>query len=150
MTANFNLMDMMEKRNRSRFSQKTIFITIENYLDIFRAVEDIFTSVSMTSKMISDSKSSLDIFYESLFSEEYDKFVLLIMKYAELGLGIKEILTKIRYIITLIYKRIQDNEDEDLYTTHFNLQRIIQNVIEEYIKEESKGSYLVLLKSNSN
>ena len=41
-TANFNIMDIMEKRVRSRFSQKTIYLTLPNEDDFFYYLEDLF------------------------------------------------------------------------------------------------------------
>ncbi len=51
-TANFNIMDMMEKRVRSRFSQKTIYLTLPNEDDFFYYLEDLFYSSSKNNNVI--------------------------------------------------------------------------------------------------
>ncbi len=158
MTSNFNLTDMMEKRIRSRFSQKTIFIRIPDGNSIIGILEDIFYN---TSKSIDiESKSSLQIFYKILLTtnklEEEEKnskdklnfnLILLIQKYVNLGISIKEIITKLKYILTMILMNIKKIQDKDVFNFSTKIKEIVDVVITEYVTEENNGSYFNLLKS---
>ena len=132
LTANFNLMDMMEKRNRSRFSQKTICVTIDDLYD-----------------PIPKSKTSLDIFYSYIYEDSFPDFLLLIMKYVDMGLGIKEILTKIKLIFTLILIELNKIDEDTLFILKEDLKMVIQAVVQKFEEEEKLGSYFTLLKSRN-
>jgi hypothetical protein len=136
-TFNFNLMDMMEKRIRSRFSQKTVFITIDDNGGFFVALENILKKFNELYD-ITEKQFDFNYLFECLICEENDKFVLIMNKYIEMGVGIKEIITKFRYILTLVVLALNNNN---------NLKDTINEVLSEYEKEENTDSYLNLLKS---
>jgi len=50
-TSNFNIMDLMEKRVRSRFSQKTINIQLREHELLFFALQDYFYTMSKKNKL---------------------------------------------------------------------------------------------------
>jgi len=147
LTANFNLMDMMEKRNRSRFSQKTICVTINDFYDLVRGVEKVIEYVSL--ELAPKSKTSLDIFYSYLLEDSFPDFLLLIMKYVDMGLGIKEILTKIKLIFTLILIELNKVDEDTLFILKEDLKIVIHEVVRKYEEEEKLGSYFTLLKSKN-
>lgn len=136
-TFNFNLMDMMEKRIRSRFSQKTIFITIDDNSRFVSAIENILTRFNG----LYDVKDKIFDFYpllEALISDYNEKFVLTIYKYMDMGVSFKEIITKFRYILTLVVLGLNKNNE---------LKETIHDVLVEFEKEENSDSYLNLLRS---
>lgn len=51
-TSNFNIMDLMEKRVRSRFSQKTININLKEEESFFYALEDFFYEINDKNKSL--------------------------------------------------------------------------------------------------
>jgi hypothetical protein len=136
-TFNFNLMDMMEKRIRSRFSQKTVFITIDENSGFFGAMENILKEFNSLYN-VTEKEFDFTHLLECLICEVNFKFVLIMNKYIEMGVGIKEIITKFRYILTLVVLGLNKNN---------SLQKTINEVLEEYEKEENTDSYLNLLKS---
>jgi hypothetical protein len=157
-TANFNLMEMMEKRIRSRFSQKTIFISIDNYECLFKALDKIFrySNATNSANNINSKKSKKDvvkislkpdikeIFYDELLQTEL--FVKMLTKYIDMGLSIKEIITKIKYILCLISIELSKANNVDLGIDN-NLGKLIYKVMNDFYNEENKDSYLNLLKS---
>jgi hypothetical protein len=163
MTSNFNLTDLMEKRIRSRFSQKTIFVRIQDEFIIVEILQDFFNNY--TKSIDIESKTSLQIFFKTLLTtnkiDESDRdkgatsdklnfnLILLIQKYIYLGSSIKEIITKLKYILTMIMMNINKIQDKDRDVFNFSniLAEIIDAVITEYVTEEMNGSYFNLLKS---
>jgi hypothetical protein len=146
-TNNFNFLELMEKRVRSRFSQKTVFLTLDSYENVFNALDRIFrTTNSVTVKKSKKGNAQLqpdirEIFYDNLLQTEI--FVKVITKYIDLGLGIREIITKIKYILTLITLELNKFTPKD----QESLFQLLIKVLSQYHVEESKDSYLNLLKS---
>lgn len=149
-----NLIDSMEKRNRSRFSQKTSFIRIKNSKRIYETLAKLFhenTSIQFTEV----SRSSMQIFFELLMTssdssskkKNEEKFVEMIDNYINLGKGVNEILTKIKYMICLITLKLTHNEDRVAINTKEKLSEIILSVLIELEDEELNGAYFTLLKS---
>jgi len=149
MTSNFNLTDLMEKRIRSRFSQKTIFIKISDRFSILSPLENIFSS---------KTKVSLQIFYNIFLSLNQKEngndgdlkynILIIIDKYVNLGMNIKEIIVRLKYIISMILMKLTNYnniEQENMDT----LRKIMNDVIREYIDTELTGSYYNLLKSKN-
>ena len=69
-TSHYNLTDLMEKRNRSRFSQKTIYPNIKSYEKIFIMIEQILTNFpfqNLNSKVNSNSITSMINFSKRRF-----------------------------------------------------------------------------------
>jgi hypothetical protein len=136
-TFNFNLMDMMEKRIRSRFSQKTMFISINESNDFFAALENILVQFNTLYKVTEKQFDFSNLLMNLITCE---RFVIVMNKYIEMGLGIKEIITKLRYILTLVVLELDKGK---------GLTNTVQDVLLEYEKEEMTDSYLNLLKSNT-
>jgi hypothetical protein len=134
-TFNFNLMDMMEKRIRSRFSQKTMFISIKEKDDFFAALENILVQFNTLYKVI-EKPFNFSPLLDSLIG--CATFVIVMNKYIEMGVGIKEIITKLRYILTLVVLELDKRK---------GLAATVEDVLVEYEKEEKTDSYLNLLKS---
>lgn len=143
MTNNFNLMDLMEKRIRSRFSQKTIYINIESFENLIFGIEKLFgvddNSLTNNSKFL---------FFDFLISNE--DFIKAFKKYFDMGMGVKEILTKVKYILAVINLEISKEKTKEIFTFEEKLKKMINNCVEKYLKEDSNGSYYTLLKSINN
>jgi hypothetical protein len=152
-----NLIDMMEKRNRSRFSQKTNFIRIKDSKSLIEPLCDHFLTLSDNQNNFDEySKNSFHIFLETLFCidcrekssfEINGNFILFIENLINLGKSFKEILTKIKYIMAMLTMNIDQYEDGGQIITKNILSKIIKNFIVEFESEETDGSYLNLLKS---
>jgi hypothetical protein len=144
LTANYNLMDMMEKRNRSRFSQKTISINIEDSIGTLRGIIKLFKNVA--DDLSYESKHPINLVLSSMTQENFPSFFSIFKKYIDIGLGIKEIITKIKLIFTLISIEMNKLEDDDIIPLNLVII-IIQGVINKFEEEEKMGSYINLLKS---
>ncbi len=136
-TYNFNLMDMMEKRIRSRFSQKTMFISIDDNQYFYKAMYNILLDFNRLYK-ITEKNFDFTELHEALISPECERFLVVINRYMDMGVGIKEIVTKFRYILTLIVLGLNKN---------MPLKQTIKEVLIEYENEENSDSYINLLKS---
>ena len=163
MTSNFNLMDLMEKRIRSRFSQKTIFIRIQDESIIVKVLQEFFNNYNNSIHL--ESKTSLQNFFITFLSTnkinesinnigvKSDKLnfniIVLIQKYIFLGSSIKEIITKLKYILTMIMMNINkiQEKEKDIFNNTTDFAEIIDSVITEYVTDEMNGSYFNLLKS---
>ena len=149
-TSNYNLTDLMEKRIRSRFSQKTICPNIKKFDNIMLVIEQLFTNFpfQFSNNILNNSFFPIiKEFHDILIQTEL--FIPLIYKYFSLGNGIVEILLKIKYIITMIdmsfndYMLKKEKGDEILRS---ELVEILNNVLKEIEINEEKGSYYSLLK----
>ena len=148
---------MMEKRNRSRFSQKTNFIRIKDSKSLIEPLCDHFLTLSDNQNNFDEySKNSFHIFLETLFCidcrekssfEINGNFILFIENLINLGKSFKEILTKIKYIMAMLTMNIDQYEDGGQIITKNILSKIIKNFIVEFESEETDGSYLNLLKT---
>lgn len=148
-TANYNLVDQMEKRIRSRFSQKTIYITIPDLESVINGVEKLFTKNKITKDSL-EIPTSMDLFFRCLVNEKVGRFIILLQKYIHLGYSIIEILTKIKYIITLtlndLDSYLKEYKDSNLIEQEKVID-IINGIINDIIEDEDKGSYYNLLKN---
>lgn len=145
-TGNYNLIDLMEKRIRSRFSQKTMFITIPEITCVINGIEKLIKQESSKHSV----EAEMDLFYDSLINENTIDFVLLINKYIYLGCSIVEIFTKIKYIIVLIVKELESNANDKENSAIFDsdtIIRIINKVVNEIMENEAQGNYFILLKN---
>lgn len=152
-TNNYNLIDLMEKRIRSRFSQKTVFITVPKIDDVILGIQQLIKGNPLAMNTKKDApKTALDQFYECLIGMETANFVLLIHRYINLGCSIKDILTKIKYVLSMV------NQDLNSYfmTTEKKIDEtiskekvisIINKVLNEIIDKEEKGSYFIFLRN---
>lgn len=148
-TSHYNLIDLMEKRIRSRFSQKTVYITVPTLERVFEGLEMIFKlNTDSTSYNALHIASSLEMFKDCLISHEFPDFILLIQKYIYNGCSIVEILTKFKYILTLILAELkQHNEHNSAFITKDDVMNIVVNVVDDIVKSEEQGSYYHLLKN---
>lgn len=146
-TSHYNLIDLMEKRIRSRFSQKTVYITVPTLEKVLQGFEVIFKMNSSSYAHI-DIPTSLELFKECLISEEFPHFILLIQKYIYNGCSIVEILTKLKYILTLILSELKlRNENGSAFIAREDIMNIIMEVVNDIIQNEEQGSYYTLLKN---
>ena len=143
-TYNYNLMDQMEKRIRSRSSQKT-------------ALEKAFTKNSLLDNDANsvDESNNNDIksvdenyndnigrsFYECLINEENDEYVFYLQKMVKMGMSIEAILTKIQHHLLLIQIEI-DKYRKEKNTNKLkkdDLIYIIKTITNEIITKERTG-----------
>ena len=121
-TYNYNLMDQMEKRIRSRSSQKTMYINIEDYQKVLNALEKAFTKNSFLDKDTysnDESSNNNEIksieenysdsigknFYDCLINEENGEYIYYLQKMVKMGMSIEVI-----FMIKKITNNIINNE----------------------------------------
>jgi hypothetical protein len=165
-TYNYNLMDQMEKRIRSRSSQKTMYINIENYKNVINGLEKCFNKKYFLDKnegvndeenneinSINNEEKDTDTigkkFFECLIHEETGDYVNYLKKLVKMGTSIEGILTKIQHHLLLIqieignFHKIKDTNKlnkEDLI-------KIIQKITRDITENERRGyTYNMLLK----
>lgn len=156
-TYNYNLMDQMEKRIRSRSSQKTMYINIDDYQKVINALEKAFTKNSLLDNDANsvDESNNNDIksvdenyndnigrsFYECLINEENDEYVFYLQKMVKMGMSIEAILTKIQHHLLLIQIEI-DKYRKEKNTNKLkkdDLIYIIKTITNEIITKERTG-----------
>ncbi len=156
LTANCNPTDLMEKRVRSRFSQKTIDIDIADQNNPVLTILEKIIEKKFSGKKNSEAYALLVEFYQILLTANSDgeesisfNFLRILDKYCYLSKSIKEIITKIKYILTMILLRINSCLEGKLskQTQNYSLNNIISETLISYVEEEMEGSYLNLLKS---
>ena len=169
-TYNYNLMDQMEKRIRSRSSQKTMYINIENFESVINALEKAFLKKSSVDKdsdneneenndtenNISSDKNSIediddigDKFFHCLINEDNDGYVNYLQKLVRMGMSIDGILTKIQHHLLLTQLelgRFQEKNNTNKIQSE-DLIEIIKNVTESIVEKERRGyTYNMLVK----
>ena len=169
-TYNYNLMDQMEKRIRSRSSQKTMYINIENFESVINALEKAFLKKSSVDKdsdneneenndtenNISSDKNSIediddigDKFFHCLINEDNYGYVNYLQKLVKMGMSIDGILTKIQHHLLLTQLelgRFQNNTKTNKIQSE-DLIEIIKNVTESIVAKERSGyTYNMLVK----
>ena len=165
-TYNYNLMDQMEKRIRSRSSQKTMYINIEDYEDVINGIEKCFNKKYFLDKnegvndeenneinIINNEEKDTDTigkkFYECLIHEETGDYVNYLKKLVKMGTSIEGILTKIQHHLLLIQIEI-GNFHKIKETNKLNkedLIKIIQKITRDITENERRGyTYNMLLK----
>ena len=157
-TYNYNLMDQMEKRIRSRSSQKTMYINIDDYKKVINALEKAFTKNSFLDKELnSDDESSINNeiksveenysdnigrnFYECLINEENGEYIYYLEKMVNMGMSIEAILTKIQHHLLLIQIEIDKyrKENETNKLKKDDLIYIIKKITNNIITNERTG-----------
>ena len=150
-TSHYNLTDLMEKRNRSRFSQKTIYPNIKSPDKIYSTIEQIFINfpfLNINSKVYYNTMNSMKTFSNLIFERE--DFVILLYKYYINGDSIIEILLKVKYIITMIdisltdYMNHKNSEGDEILISE--LIEILNKILKDIKLNEERGSYYNLLK----
>ena len=171
-TYNYNLMDQMEKRIRSRSSQKTMYINIEDFTSVINAIEKTLqkdpslykdkdvneneeNEDNIDENNISE-KNSIDEFgdigkrfYFQLLSEENGDYVCYIEKLVKLGTSIEGILTKIQHYLLLTQVEIgKFKEDHQTYNLkNEDLTDILNKITSNLIENERRGyTYNMLVK----
>ena len=98
-------MDQMDKRIGSRYSHKTIYISIENYGSVINAIEKTFEkSVNLcnrknyTEEQLKIIDNYGKLFLKCLINEESDDYVYYLEKLVKLGTSIDGILKKFKTI----------------------------------------------------
>ena len=158
-TYNYNLMDQMEKRIRSRSTQKTMYINIEDYEKVLNAVEKAFHKNFFNNDENNNNKdrySEEEIqefqnigqnFYECLINEESDDYIFYLEKLVKLGTSIDGILTKIQNHLLMI-KIEGDNYQKETKADTINkkdLSQIIIKLTKKIVENEKRGYTLNML-----
>lgn len=139
-TYNYNLLDQMEKRIRSRFSQKTMYISIDKFHQFVAPLEKIFTKKDFNEnkKKAIYSKG----FFNLLISDGNEEFVFYLEKMVKLGMSIDGILNKIKYYLVKIkceldeFRKLNDID----YITKKELEIMLSSLIKNIIEKEEKGN----------
>lgn len=158
-TYNYNLMDQMEKRIRSRSSQKTMYINIDNFNNVINALEKAFKKNifdededdKIIQSLTNEDKKYFDKcgedFYDSLINEESDDYIFYLEKLVKLGTSIDGILTKIQNHL-LLTKIEVDNYQKEYKKDYINkkeLSEIIIKITKKIVEEEKRGYTLNML-----
>ena len=158
-TYNYNLMDQMEKRIRSRASQKTMYINIEEFNKVINALEKAFHKNIFVSKDINDKDENLDNeeikeyekcgkdFYDCLINEESEDYIFYLEKLVKLGISIDGILTKIQnhLLMTKIEVENYQKKNKTEYINKIDLSEIIIKLTKKIVENEKKGYTLNML-----
>jgi hypothetical protein len=160
-TYNYNLMDQMEKRIRSRSTQKTMYINIEGFNNILNGIEKAFTKNIINeyeeNEKEYDKLNDEDIekfqecgkkFYESLFNEESEDYAFYLEKLVKLGTSIDGILTKIQNHLLMTKLEIEKYQLRNNNTNYINkndLSRIIIKLTKRIVANEKRGYTLNML-----
>ena len=157
-TYNYNLMDQMEKRIRSRSSQKTMFINIDDFNNVINALEKSFCKKIFSEK--GDKKNGVlhdeereqfekcgKDFYNSLINEESDDYIFYLEKLVKLGISIDGILTKIQNHLLMTKIKVENFQKkyEIDYINKKELSNIIIKITKKIVEEERKGYTLNML-----
>ena len=158
-TYNYNLMDQMEKRIRSRSTQKTMYINIEDYEKVLNALEKAFHKNIFNNEENDNNKdkySEEEIqefqvigqkFYDCLINEESDDYVFYLEKLVKLGTSIDGILTKIQNHLLMIKIEV-DNYQKEKNTDVISkkeLSQIIIKLTKKIVENEKRGYTLNML-----
>ena len=168
-TYNYNLMDQMEKRIRSRSSQKTMYINIDNFENVLNALEKTFTEKHIKEKEFdidneeenennNDEEDNEDDdyseiigkqFYDCLICEENDEYINYIEKMVKMGMSIEAILTKIQHHLLLVQIDLEkyQKEKETNKLPNEELIKLIKSITRNIIDTERRGyTYNMLVK----
>ena len=171
-TYNYNLMDQMEKRIRSRSSQKTMYINIAKFEDVLNGLEKAFDKKfpdgnKEEEEKEEDNKDNEDEnnfeedildenindignkFRNCLISEENGDYIIYLQKLVQMGMSIDSILTKIQHHLLLIQIEVGkfQKANQTNKITSEELINIINNVTKSIISKERSGyTYNMLLK----
>ncbi len=99
-TQYFNIMELMEKRIRSRFMQRSIEMSTPDLDQILAAVELVAKEKheKKQSKVVKNCVSSVELFFNELV--ENKKFLKLFKRYHEIGHNVTEIISQIRLFLS--------------------------------------------------
>ena len=160
-TYNYNLMDQMEKRIRSRSSQKTMYINIDDYQSVLNAIEKAFhkdlknsqedeennKKDKLSDEEIEEFENCGKNFYDCLITEESDDYIFYLEKLVKLGTSIDGILTKIQNHLLLVKIAVDNYQKEN--NTNFiektELAKMINKLTKKIVDNERRGYTLNML-----
>ena len=160
-TYNYNLMDQMEKRIRSRSSQKTMYINIDDYQSVLNAIEKAFhkdlknsqedeennKKDKLSDEEIEEFENCGKNFYDCLITEESDDYIFYLEKLVKLGTSIDGILTKIQNHLLLVKIAVDNYQKEN--NTNFiektELTKMINKLTKKIVDNERRGYTLNML-----
>jgi len=157
-TNNYNLMDYMEKRINSRYSHKTIYISIENYIEVVNAIEKTLEKKIENEKSPNNSINIYEddvkvyekcgkLFFSCLINEKNEDFIFYLEKMVKLGMSLEGILNRIKQHILLVKVEIENYKNEKNIESidKPTLIEIISNLTKKVIEEEKRGIILNML-----
>ena len=155
-TYNYNLMDQMEKRIRSRASQKTMYINIENFNNVINALEKAFhknifnnndKDESLNNEEIKEYEKCGRDFYDCLINEENEDYIFYLEKLVKLGTSIDGILTKIQNHLLMTKIEIDNYQRQHKidFINKKDLTGIIIKLTKKIVENEKKGYTLNML-----
>ena len=152
-TYNYNLMDQMEKRIRSRSTQKTMYINIEDFNNVVNAIEKALSKKyfkeedNISDEEIKDFQNCGKFLYGCLLNEANDEYIFYLEKLVKLGTSIDGILTKIQNHLLLTKIKIENFQKENNidYINKNDLIDIISEVTKEIVESERQGYTLKML-----
>ena len=159
-TYNYNLMDQMEKRIRSRSSQKTMYINIEDCEKVLNAVEKAFHKNIFNNEQNTDNNKDKynqeeiqefekcgEEFYDCLINEESDDYLFYLEKLVKLGTSIDGILTKIQNHLLMIKIEVDNYQKEKKvdFINKKDLSQIIIKLTKKIVENEKRGYTLNML-----
>ena len=146
-TRNFNIMESMEKRIRSRFIQRPIDMSTPNLDKIMASIEVLAKEKEekKRTKIISNSQTSIEIFFSILL--EIKPFLKYFKRLYELGYNVTAIMTEIKIVLAnFLYELINQKKN---FIEKDKVHELIENNITELKNEfdglsfiESKKLYL--------
>lgn len=153
MTTVFNLVDMMEKRVRSRFIHSAIYLEIKDTEDIYTTLSKNILDLAETDDVI-DKKSlkySIAQFRKILFHNT--NLMIMLRRAFNSGLSASEILIKIKLLLSNIHFELEELEEvakaESKIVLSSEVQSIADQVINSMYEEEKLGGDYLLLKGKS-
>ena len=155
-TYNYNLMDQMEKRIRSRASQKTMYINIENFNNVINALEKAFhknifnnndKDENLNNEEIKEYEKCGRDFYDCLINEENEDYIFYLEKLVKLGTSIDGILTKIQNHLLMTKIEIDNYQRQHKidFINKKDLTGIIIKLTKKIVENEKKGYTLNML-----
>ena len=155
-TYNYNLMDQMEKRIRSRASQKTMYINIENFNNVINALEKAFhknifnnndKDENLNNEEIKEYEKCGRDFYDCLIHEENEDYIFYLEKLVKLGTSIDGILTKIQNHLLMTKIEIDNYQRQHKidFINKKDLTGIIIKLTKKIVENEKKGYTLNML-----
>ena len=155
-TYNYNLMDQMEKRIRSRSTQKTMYINIEDYEKVLNALEKAFhknifnnndKDENLNNEEIKEYEKCGRDFYDCLIHEENEDYIFYLEKLVKLGTSIDGILTKIQNHLLMTKIEIDNYQRQHKidFINKKDLTGIIIKLTKKIVENEKKGYTLNML-----
>jgi hypothetical protein len=155
-TYNYNLMDQMEKRIRSRASQKTMYINIEDFNNVINALEKAFhknifnnndKDENLNNEEIKEYEKCGRDFYDCLINEENEDYIFYLEKLVKLGTSIDGILTKIQNHLLMTKIEIDNYQRQHKidFINKKDLTGIIIKLTKKIVENEKKGYTLNML-----